>query len=481
LVVVSDTSVLLSGRYRLETQISAGAVGQVWRATDLVLGRPVAVKLLRAEYAQHPEILTRFRAEARHAGSLSHPGIARVYDYDDADWPGSPYLVMELVDGPSLARALGGEPLDPARAMDVVAQAAAGLATAHAAGLVHRDIKSANLLLGPDGQVKITDFGIAHAAGSAPLTLTGTLVGTPAYLAPERAAGAPATPASDLYSLGVVAYECLAGAVPFHGPPLEIAAAHRSRPLPPLPPSVPPGVAALVAELAAKDPAARPASAATVAERAGRLRDTLARRTVFRGGRGQTPPVSAAADARPATLVHTLPPAAAADAQAATLVHTAPPAAADGHPPLHRQLWGSRSWPGRGVALALAAVLVTGGLAGWLLANAVGGASPPRPAESPAARAASSAQAHSTVTVNDGSLVGRPVSTVRQQLRLLGLQPRVAWIPSGQAPGTVVSVQPTGQLRAGTTVLVTAAAPPGHGHNEGNGNGNSNGNGNGGD
>ena len=251
---MSDTGVMLAGRYCLEAPISAGAVGQVWRATDLALGRPVAVKLLRAEYAQHPEILTRFRAEARHAGSLSHPGIARVYDYGDGDWHGPPYLVMELVDGPSLSRVLARGPLDPARAMDVVAQTAAGLAAAHAAGLVHRDIKSANLLLGPDGQVKITDFGIAHAVGSAPLTQTGSLVGTPAYLAPERVAGAPATPASDLYSLGVVAYECLAGVVPFSGLPLEIVAAHRYRPLPPLPPGVPPGVAALAAGLTAKDP-----------------------------------------------------------------------------------------------------------------------------------------------------------------------------------------------------------------------------------
>jgi serine/threonine-protein kinase len=471
---------MLSGRYRLESRIAAGAVGQVWRATDLVLGRPVAVKLLRAEYAQHPEILARFRAEARHAGSLSHPGIARVYDYGDADWPDSPYLVMELVDGPSLARVLAAGPLDPARAMDVVAQAAAGLATAHEAGLVHRDIKSANLLLGPDGQVKITDFGIAHAAGSAPLTQTGTLVGTPAYLAPERAAGDPATPASDLYSLGVVAYECLAGAVPFHGSPLEVAAAHRSRPLPPLPPGVPPGVAELAGELTAKDPAARPASAAAVAERAGRLRDTLARGTAFRDGRGQTPPTAATiADARPATPVHSLlPAAAAADEQAATLVHTALPAMAAGDEPLHRHLWGTRSWSGRRVAPALAAVLVAGGLAGWLLASAFGGASPPRPAGSPAA-GASSAPAPPTVTVSEASLVGRPASTVRQQLRLLGLQPRMAFMPSDQAPGTVVSVQPTGQLRAGTTVLVTAAAPH-HGH-EGNGNGNGNGNGGGGD
>jgi tRNA A-37 threonylcarbamoyl transferase component Bud32 len=465
---VSDTIVMLADRYRLESQIAAGAVGQVWRATDLVLGRPVAVKLLRAEYTQHPEILARFRAEARHAGSLSHPGIAQVYDYGDADWPESPYLVLELVDGPSLAGVLADGPLDPAHTMDVVAQAAAGLAAAHEAGLVHRDIKSANLLLGPDGQVKITDFGIAHAAGSAPLTLTGTLVGTPAYLAPERAAGAPATPASDLYSLGVVAYECLTGAVPFIGSPLEIAAAHRTRPLPPLPPDVPSGVAVLAAELTAKDPAARPASAAAVAERAGHLRDTLAYGVVARGPEG-LPPATMATDAQPVTLVHAIPPD-FADGEAAS------------RPPVDRRLRGGRSWPGRGIVLVLAAVALIAGLTGWLLASALGGTSPSRPGESPAARASSSAPAPRTVTVNDGPLVGQPVGTVSEQLRQLGLHPRVAWITSDQQdPGTVVSVQPTGQVPAGSTVLVTAVAQPsgGHGNGSGNGNGDGNGNGNG--
>src|SRR5712691_6550325 len=142
--------------------------GEVWRATDLVLARPVAVKLLRAEHAQHAETLTRFRAEARYAGSLSHPGIVQVYDYLEADASHPPFLVIELVEGPSLAGLLVGGPLEPASAMDLVAQAAAGLDAAHQAGLVHRDIKPANLLVSIGGQVKITDFGIAHAAGSAP-------------------------------------------------------------------------------------------------------------------------------------------------------------------------------------------------------------------------------------------------------------------------------------------------------------------------
>jgi eukaryotic-like serine/threonine-protein kinase len=187
-------------------------VGEVWRADDLVLDRPVAAKVLQEGYASHPQTLARFRAEARHAGALAHPGVAHVYDYSETGPAGRPYLVLELVDGPSLAGVLAGGPLDPAVTMGIVAQVAAGLAAAHAAGLVHRDIKPANLLMGRDGLVKITDFGIAHAAGSAPITQAGTLVGTPAYLAPERGAGEPATPASDLYSLGIVSGGCRAPA-----------------------------------------------------------------------------------------------------------------------------------------------------------------------------------------------------------------------------------------------------------------------------
>ena len=272
---MSSPGLLLVRRYRLDSRIAFGGVGEVWRATDLVLGRPVAVKLLQERYAGHAETLARFRAEARHAGALSHPGIAQVYDYGEAGLDGPPYLVLELVDGPSLAGVLAGGPLEPAVALDVVTQTAAGLAAAHAAGLVHRDIKPANLLMAPGGGVKITDFGIAHAAGSAQLTRTGMLVGTPAYLAPERAAGERASPASDLYSLGIVAYECLAAAPPFRGTPLEIAAAITRQPIPPLPASVPRPVAALVADLTARDPAARPASASQVAARAAGLRDAL--------------------------------------------------------------------------------------------------------------------------------------------------------------------------------------------------------------
>ena len=270
---MAQAGTVLGGRYVLDDQIGYGGYGEVWRATDTVLTRPVAVKLLHPRYSQRSEALARFRAEARHAGGLSHENIAQVFDYGEPADGQPPYLVMELVDGPSLETVLTGGPLDDSRTMDIVAQAAAGLQAAHAAGMIHRDIKPGNLLLAPGGTVKITDFGIAHTIGSAPLTATGELIGTPGYLAPERAMGERATPASDLYSLGMLAYECLAGAPPFRGTPLEVALAHRDRPLPPLPPSVAVGVAALVMRLAAKDPARRPNDAAEVAVWAGLLRD----------------------------------------------------------------------------------------------------------------------------------------------------------------------------------------------------------------
>jgi serine/threonine-protein kinase len=233
----------------------------------------VAVKLLHPLYTQRSEALARFRAEARHAGGLSHENIAQVFDYGEPADGQPPYLVMELVDGPSLETVLTGGPLDDSRTLDIVVQAATGLQAAHAAGMIHRDIKPGNLLLAPGGTVKITDFGIAHTIGSAPLTASGELIGTPGYLAPERAMGERATPASDLYSLGMLAYECLAGTPPFRGTPFEVALAHRDRPLPPLPPSVAVGVAALVMRLAAKDPGRRLNDAAEVAVWAGLLRD----------------------------------------------------------------------------------------------------------------------------------------------------------------------------------------------------------------
>jgi eukaryotic-like serine/threonine-protein kinase len=273
---VTQSGLVLDARYRLDERIAAGSVGQVWRAADLLLERPVAVKLLRPEYADHLETLERFRAEARHAGSLTHPCIAKVYDYGHAGPDGPAYLVMEFVNGPSLADVLAIEPVEPVRALDIVAQAATGLDAAHRSGLVHRDVKPANILIGPDGLVKITDFGIAHVVGSAPVTAPGLLMGTMQYIAPERINGGPSTPASDLYSLGIVIYECLTGMPPYEGTPAEVTTGHLYLPLPPLPAAVPPALEELVARLTAKDPAARIADAGELAALASGLRDVIA-------------------------------------------------------------------------------------------------------------------------------------------------------------------------------------------------------------
>ncbi len=264
---------VLGGRYVLEEQIGSGGYGEVWRAADRVLSRSVAVKLLHPRYAGQGQAMARFRAEARHAAALSHENIAQVHDYGEAAGGQPPYLVMELVDGASLETVLAGGPLDATRTMDIVAQAAAGLQAAHAAGMVHRDIKPGNLLLTPRGTVKITDFGIAHTVDSASVTATGELIGTPGYLAPERAMGDGAGTSSDLYSLGIVAYECLTGARPYTGTPIEVALAHRDRPLPPLPSSLAPDVTTFVMRLTAKDPARRLGDAAEVTARAAQLRD----------------------------------------------------------------------------------------------------------------------------------------------------------------------------------------------------------------
>ena len=266
---------LLAGRYRLTSRLAAGGVGEVWRAQDLMLGREVAVKTLRPELADDEDVRARFRAEARHTSRLSHPGIAAVYDFGDAD--GRAWLVLELVDGEPLRSVLRRQGrLDAQRTLDVVAQTAAALHAAHAAGVVHRDVKPANLLVRPDGRVKVTDFGIASAAGTAPLTRTGQVVGTAAYLAPEQADGRGASAVSDLYSLGVVAYECLSGQVPFaFDNPVAVVLGHLQSTPPPLPEDVPAPVRELVMALLAKDPADRPQSAQEVAGRAEALRRSL--------------------------------------------------------------------------------------------------------------------------------------------------------------------------------------------------------------
>ena len=260
---------ILSGRYTLTERIAGGGMGEVWAATDTVLGRTVAVKLLHPGLSQESDFVERFRAEARHAAALHHPNIATVFDYgEDA---GTAYLVMELVAGQPLSQIISERaPLSAQETASILIQAATALEAAHQGGVVHRDVKPANILITPDGTAKLTDFGISRLVGSAPLTQTGQVLGTAQYLSPEQALGQSATASSDIYSLGVVGHEMLTGTRPFDaGSVVATALAHVNQPAPPLPDTVPIGVRDVISAALAKDPADRPASAAAVAQALG--------------------------------------------------------------------------------------------------------------------------------------------------------------------------------------------------------------------
>ncbi|MGV8979250.1 MAG: serine/threonine-protein kinase [Cellulomonas sp.] len=256
---------VLGDRYRLVRRIAIGGMGEVWVAHDESLARDVAIKVLREEFAGDTGFLSRFRTEARNSASLSHQNIAQLYDYGEQD--GSAFLVQELVVGEPMSDLLEREPVLPTqRLLPILAQTARALHAAHSAGVVHRDVKPGNILLGRGGRVKITDFGVSLATNQVPMTATGMVMGTAQYLSPEQAVGKPATASSDLYSLGIVAYESLAGHRPFTGPTaVDIAVAHVNTPVPPLPQSVEPRLAALVMRLLSKEPADRPRSAAELA------------------------------------------------------------------------------------------------------------------------------------------------------------------------------------------------------------------------
>jgi len=254
------TPTLLGDRYRLGERLAAGGMGSVYRAVDETLGRQVAVKALRRELADDPTFLERFRREARAAAALSHPGVAAIYDYGEVE--GQPFIVMELVEGENLAeRVAAGGPLPWQEAFAIGEQVAAALAAAHAHGLVHRDVKPANIMLGRDGRAKVTDFGIAQAAQAATLTRTGMVLGSANYVAPEQAKGGHVGPAADLYSLGCVLFEAVTGETPYHGGnAVAIATQHVSAPVPDpreLRPELPAQAATLIMRALRKQPDAR--------------------------------------------------------------------------------------------------------------------------------------------------------------------------------------------------------------------------------
>lgn len=261
----------LGDRYVLEERIASGGMADVWRGLDEVLQRQVAVKVMRADPDNEQIFAERFRDEALHSAALMHTNITTVFDYGEDDGDGEAgrltFLVMELVDGQPLSAVIREQgALTPEIVRSVIAQAALALGVAHEAGVVHRDVKPANILVREDGVVKLTDFGIARAMDAIGHTRVGEMLGTPNYISPEQAVGEQATGASDLYALGVVAHEMLTGTRPFdRGTPIATAMSHVNEPPPPLSDEVPVDLRAVVETLLEKDPTKRPANAHDVA------------------------------------------------------------------------------------------------------------------------------------------------------------------------------------------------------------------------
>ncbi|MFD5863634.1 protein kinase [Agromyces sp. NPDC127015] len=445
------------GRYELQSRIAIGGMGEVWQATDLVIGRQVAIKILKDEYLGDPGFLERFRAEARHAALVNHEGIANVFDYGEEE--GSAYLVMELVPGEALSTILEREHvLSTDKVLDIVAQTAAALQAAHAAGLVHRDIKPGNLLITPDGRVKITDFGIARIADQVPLTATGQVMGTVQYLSPEQASGHPASPTTDIYSLGIVAYEALAGRRPFTGESqVAIAMAQINETPPDLPVTVTEPVRNLVYSCIAKNPADRPQSAAHLARAA-----TALRRGDVQGAAAAVPAVLGAAGLTAATML--LP---QAGATAATTV--LPTAAPDGEPEgeeegekKKRSPW---TWP-LIVLIALLAIVLIGTIIALALNSGqkdpVKTSSTKTPAttqsQTPTDTPPPTSEAPTTAQINADDFIGLTVDEARAKLSELKM---VANAVEGNAAtdpdlvGTVYDVNPTGPVPFNSEITIT--------------------------
>ena len=443
------------GRYELDSRIAVGGMGEVWEATDHVIGRTVAIKILKDEYMGDPGFLERFRAEARHAALVNHEGIASVFDYGEEN--GSAFLVMELVPGEALSTILERETsLSTDKTLDIVAQTSAALQAAHAAGLVHRDIKPGNLLITPDGRVKITDFGIARIADQVPLTATGQVMGTVQYLSPEQASGHPASPATDIYSLGIVAYESLAGKRPFTGESqVAIAMAQINEQAPPLPATVAQPVQNFVAAMIAKKPEERPGSAATVARAA-----TALRRGDLAAAASAVPAIAGGEAGDDVTQLLT---AGGATAAATQLLPTDTAAAplADGEEEPEKKKRSPWTWPL--IALIILLVLVLGGTL-WALFFA--GDPEPEPTATTSSATPTPTQTTPTPTPTedrvDVSALGLTGQTCDAARGVLEENDLVADCQTGNAAGTadqvgiIYEVNPTGRVEPGTTITLTA-------------------------
>lgn len=502
MTTISEGSVL-GDRYVLLGAIASGGMGDVWRATDQRLGREVAVKVLRGEFGQDEITRQRFRFEARAAASLACPGVATVFDYGE-EWRNGgshrAYIVMELIHGESVEERVRREGrLGVRETLDIIEQAAVALQVAHDRGLVHRDIKAANLLIRTDGAVKLTDFGIARALDGSTLTQEGTTVGTVRYMSPEQLSGREATPASDLYALGIVAYFCLTGRTPFdHQESMAVALAHVHDPLPPMPPEVPIGVAEFVARLLAKDPRDRPTSAGAVASGAAALKNAAAPPPA------QSPPMPVSTSAQGRTGTRPIPRTSSrysdahdptlADAQMTSVMSAPISADIDNRRPPHRrlQLWILLSALGAAVAAVMAFWVFAGpdrvsvprltGLTANVAAQRVtqlglhadlhllDADQTAGRVISQTPRAATSVVSGTPVQLNIASgfetidttaLLMQTAQRASAVLSSLGMRPSQTSVISTATPGQVVSISPSGRVRLGTTVIIgVAVAPP---------------------
>ncbi|HYO85843.1 MAG TPA: protein kinase [Dermatophilaceae bacterium] len=454
------TGTTYGNRYTLTDRIAVGGMGEVWRATDQVLGRLVAIKLLSAGLAAQPGFAHRFREEARHTAALSHPNIATVYDFgEDA---GASWLVMELVRGNPLSQIIRDEGAQsPQRTAAIVAQAADALQAAHEAGVIHRDVKPANIMVRSDGVVKLTDFGIARAIDAAPLTRTGEVMGTAQYISPEQAMGHPVGPASDVYSLACVAHEMLTGRRAFDdGSAVATAMAHVHKPPPPLPASVPAPMAQAIMACLAKDPAHRPASAKAVA--------MVMRGRPIDGAFGATAVIPTAAGA---TQVLTSATAYAAPSG----MPTGGPRTA-GTPPLGTPLppgggtGAGRQPRRRGRAVWLIPVLILlMAAAAWAVNQVLNGSGSPAPQPqpqptlaSPTSRTPSSSTLTTPATITIRFADYEKLTPVQAQTRLirLGLVPRVEYVDDSRPRDRILEINPTGELVPGDTVTIRVSRGP---------------------